>query len=258
MKTNQNFGASGSHTHSFHPLLLGNGKLARHLHHYFKLKNIPHEHHENARNLDRSFEEKLEKASFVWILVSDRAIAEVAEKIRSKRPSGSLVHASGGTAVPGVLTLHPLNTFGPDFYELPVYEKTSFTVIKEEWADQPEALISFFQTLPQPRQEIRAESRASYHAACVMTANFPQILWNAVFSEIEKTPGYASSHFEPLLKQAAHNFLELKDEALTGPLVRGDQATIDRHLDTLKGSPLSELYQSFVRFYQSQKNKENA
>ena len=257
MKTTTDIQAHSPST--FYPLLLGSGKLARHLHHYFHLKSIPHCHSEDARNLDTAaFESKLERASFVWILTSDRAITEVAEKIRAKKPEVTLVHASGSLSVPGVYTLHPLNTFGPDFYEISVYLKTAFTVITEEWADQPEALVSFFKNVPNPRQEIRAEARAFYHAACVMTSNFPQILWSAVFSEIEKKLGQPSAHFEPLLKQASANFLELRNQSLTGPLVRGDQSTIDRNLQALAGSELLGIYQSFVQFYQSRSNKEEA
>ena len=41
------------------------------------------------------------------------------------------------------------------------------------------------------------------------------------------------------------------ESALTGPLTRNDQETIERNIHSLDGDPLQDLYRAFVRFYQS-------
>jgi hypothetical protein len=38
---------------------------------------------------------------------------------------------------------------------------------------------------------------------------------------------------------------------LTGPLIRNDQQTIEKNIQSLDGDPLQDLYRAFVRFYQS-------
>ena len=204
----------------FHPLLLGSGKLASHLHHYFNLKKIE----------------------------------PVAEAIVKKFPEAKLVHASGSIAIPRVHTLHPLNTFGPTLYDQSIYEKTSFTVIEEEWRDHPEALLGFFEYFSNSRLQIRSEDRALYHAQCVMIANFPQILWNGVFKEIKTKLGSDPDLFKPLLSQAVSNFLNLGGSALTGPLVRQDQVTLQKHMRALENTPFHALYQAFIQFYQDSSN----
>ena len=224
---------------TFHPLLLGGGKVASHLHHYFHQKNVPHSHWLDARDLSEAFYQKLEKCSSVWLLVADQAIEELKLTLQKRKPSLRFVHASGSLSIANVNTLHPIMTFGPELYELQEYEKIPFTVIEEEWIDQPTDLLAFFSLFPNPRNTVSSKDRARYHANCVMTSNFPQILWRETYSEV----------FKPLLQKSVQNFLEHGEKALTGPLQRGDQATIEKHLTALKDSPLHDLYQEFVKFY---------
>lgn len=233
----------------FHPLILGSGKVARHLHHYLNLKNIPHDHWPSARVLSDEFYRLASKASFIWILVSDRAIEALYQEISKKLTKMDFVHASGGLSIPGVHTLHPLMTFGPELYELAHYEKTPFTVIEEEVRDEPQALVSFFEHLPNPKHSISATVRGLYHADCVMLANFPQILWSGVLAQIANQVSEAPEQFIPLLEQSVENFLKYGDQALTGPLVREDQVTIEKHMNVLGRSPLGKLYQAFVQYY---------
>ena len=237
------------------PLLLGRGKLARHLHHYLNLLNIPHEVWENARDLqNQGLKDKLNRSNLIWILVS-----HTLQSLRTDPVDSNVcwMHASAANTIPGMLTLHPLMTFGPELYPPQTYEVIPFTHFNEEQS-QPSLLFSdFLEVLPNPKKPMPLAERAFYHAACVMMSNFPQILWNAVTQKTEKNLQLSKKDFEPILRQTLENFFTLGESALTGPLVRNDQATQEKNIHALNPD-FAQLYRSFVLFYQQTHFKENS
>ncbi len=89
--------------------------------------------------------------------------------------------------------------------------------------------------------------RARYHAAAVFASNYVVALAAAAQRawELAGLPAQqARSALAPLMRGAAENVAERATaEALTGPVARGDAATIERHLAALDGEPhLSALY----------------
>lgn len=80
-----------------------------------------------------------------------------------------------------------------------------------------------------------------YHAACALASNALVALTAASFDLLraagidEKT---ASAALLPLMQGTLQNVKSLGPrEALTGPLSRGDEATIKKHLEALRGEP---------------------
>lgn len=51
---------------------------------------------------------------------------------------------------------------------------------------------------------------------------------------------------EPYLRQVLENFVAARGAALTGPLSRGDSATVGRNLNALSGDRLQGLYRAFL------------
>jgi predicted short-subunit dehydrogenase-like oxidoreductase (DUF2520 family) len=243
----------------FIPLLVGQGKLAKHLSFYLTQKSIPFKHWPNARDLSSpELKKLLKEVSLVWILVSDRAIAEVSSRLKEIAPELTYLHASAATEVKNTLTLHPLQTIGPDLYSLSIYEKTPFVFIREEWIAHLDLKETLLQSFSNPTFEIKNENRTLYHAYCVMVANFPQMLWGTIFDEAKNKLDQDSNLFGPLLAQAAQNFLSHGKDALTGPLVRGDQATLQKHESVLAGSPLLPIYQNFVSLFSASQPKSHS
>jgi hypothetical protein len=239
----------------FIPLLVGQGKLARHLSFYLSQKNIPFEHWLDGRKLhDPNLKPILERVNCVWILVADRAIKELSTKLRELAPALPQMHSSAASEIPGTLTLHPLQTFGLELYPLSTYEAIPFTFVREEWATEPELKQSIETNFSNPRFEISKAKRALYHSYCVMMANFPQLLWSAVLGEAENSIHSTRALFTPILKQATENFLSQGEAAVTGPLVRGDLMTIQRHENALSHSRLLSLYQNFVSIFKPSQN----
>ena len=88
---------------------------------------------------------------------------------------------------------------------------------------------------------------ALYHAAAVFAANYPTtLLAEAIALGVEAglDPETARQGMTTLLAGAVNNLRELAPaDAITGPASRGDQGTIERHLDALKLDPeLQRLY----------------
>lgn len=244
-----------------HYALLGDGRLALHLRHYLGLLELPcsgwarngasafNTHHQSdpAQRLKQT----IAPASHVLLLVSDSAIPELLRKYPFLHQH-TLVHCAGALSLPGVAGAHPLMTFADQFYSLEQYQAIPFMV--EESYDFDQVLPG----LPNPSYEISVEDKARYHALCVMAGNFPQMLWQAVASRFEQQLQIPGNALDPYLKQVLANFLQQPEQALTGPLTRGDAPTITRNLNALEGDPLQALYEAFLRFYPSTHVESNA
>jgi len=102
--------------------------------------------------------------------------------------------------------------------------------------------------LPNPHFEIAPAHKAHYHALCVMAGNFSQILWQAVVTRFGSV-GLPAETLDPYLRQVTDNFIAARGSALTGPLSRGDKATIERNLAALAGDGLQHLYRAFLEFH---------
>jgi predicted short-subunit dehydrogenase-like oxidoreductase (DUF2520 family) len=88
---------------------------------------------------------------------------------------------------------------------------------------------------------------ALYHAAAVFAANYPTALLAEAIALAEQSgldAETARQGMTTLLAGAVHNLADLAPaEAITGPASRGDQGTIERHLEALKRDPeLQRLY----------------
>jgi predicted short-subunit dehydrogenase-like oxidoreductase (DUF2520 family) len=88
---------------------------------------------------------------------------------------------------------------------------------------------------------------AVYHAAAVFAANYPTtLLAEAIALAVEAglTAETARRGMTTLLAGAVNNLRDLAPaDAITGPASRGDQGTIERHLEALKRDPeLQRLY----------------
>ena len=76
---------------------------------------------------------------------------------------------------------------------------------------------------------VAAEDRAAYHAAGAIASNFLVAL-EACAERLAATAGISRRQLAPLVLATARQWAELGPEAaLTGPIARGDEGTIERH-----------------------------
>jgi predicted short-subunit dehydrogenase-like oxidoreductase (DUF2520 family) len=98
--------------------------------------------------------------------------------------------------------------------------------------------------------EIDEEARAAYHAAASISSNFLITLEESAARLLERV-GVEDARrlLTPLVMRTAENWSQRGGEALTGPIARGDEATVTRHLDALAriDADLLETYRVLAR-----------
>lgn len=223
--------------------VVGSGRVARHLLHYFSLLGLP------ARAWSRRASphdpvETLAGCRTVLVLVRDDQIVPFIETWPGLAAT-RLVHCSGSLVTPAAQGAHPLMTFGPSLYALEVYRRMPFIV--------DEGRIPFGELLPglpNPWFTIRAGDRPYYHALCVLAGNGSTLLWQKLFDEFERRLGIPASAAHPFLERVGANLTSDAGGALTGPLSRGDTGTMTANLRALDGDPFQAVYRALVRTYE--------
>ncbi len=196
------------------------------------------------------------EAEAALFCVPDGAIAEVAEVVAAAAPrlrfAGHTSGASGLDALDplageGAVTfsLHPLQTV-PD-------GNTDFTGCPAAISGAtPEALglaWALAERLGMRPFEIPEERRAAYHAAASIASNFLVALEESAASLLADAGAPdARDLLAPLVLRTAANWSERGAAALTGPIARGDEATVARHLEALRETApeLVPLYEALA------------
>jgi predicted short-subunit dehydrogenase-like oxidoreductase (DUF2520 family) len=228
-------------------LLVGNGRLSRHLQHYFDLEGIRWRLW--ARAMRQPLEGTLDGARAVLLLISDDAIEGFLA--RHVDPAGPpWIHCSGCLVTPLATGVHPLMSFGDELYEPDRYRRIPFV------CDRGAApFAALFPRLSNPHFEIDPAQRPLYHALCAMAGNFTTLLWQHAFATFEGRLSLPRSVLYPYLEQVASNLVR-SASPLTGPLARGDHRTIERHLEALEGDPFRAVYSSFVAAHRATAREE--
>lgn len=184
----------------------------------------------------------LKSGDAVLLMISDSQLQKfVDEQLASSAARGiRIIHFSGALEVQGALTAHPLMTFGPELYDLETYKRIPFILTGSE------ALADLLPGLPNQAFKISAESKAKYHALCVVAGNFITLLTHSAQNEFAQL-GLPPNIAELLATTSLQNTFKWGKDALTGPLQRRDLSTVDANLQALGSSPLQDLYKAFLQ-----------
>lgn len=187
--------------------------------------------------------EVCQNAEVALLCVPDGEITLAGERTTDAIPPLRFVgHTSGATTLDAlraprgagaeVFSLHPLQTIPDD---------------RSDLADAPAAIAgSSREALALARElavrlgmrpfEISERNRAAYHAAAVMASNLLVALEESAVRLLERAGADAGARelLTPLVLRTAANWAERGPEALTGPVARGDLATVERHLEALR------------------------
>jgi predicted short-subunit dehydrogenase-like oxidoreductase (DUF2520 family) len=171
-------------------------------------------------------------ADAALLCVPDVAIGETAEAVRAgDAPPALIGHTSGATTLEALggdrsFSLHPLQTFADG--------STPVTGTPCAIAGSDEAALEFVRGLAEALQmrpfEVPDERRAAYHAAACIASNFLVALEETA-AELAGRAGIEDARelLAPLVLRTAANWAERGPESLTGPIARGDSATVERH-----------------------------
>jgi predicted short-subunit dehydrogenase-like oxidoreductase (DUF2520 family) len=194
--------------------------------------------------------------SAVLLCVPDDAIAEAAATFAAASPPPELVgHTSGATGLDALapasaagaatFSLHPLQTI-PD-------DTADFTgcpcAISGSSADALAFARELAERLGMRPFEVDEADRAAYHAAASIASNFLVVLQESAAALLDVTGvDDARELLSPLVLRTAANWSELGPGALTGPIARGDEATVERHLEALRerAPELVDLYEALA------------
>ena len=203
-----------------------------------------------ARLVARDDLEAIPRRSAVLLCVPDDAIAAVAQELAPTQPS-LVGHVSGATTLDALaaatehgaatFSLHPLQTFAHG--ETPV-EGTPAAI-----AGSTQESLSYARSLAEALEmrpfEVPEEKRAAYHAAAAMASNLLVALEESA-AELLARIGVENARelLAPLVLRTASNWAERGPAALTGPIARGDHATVQRHRVAL-----AESAPELVRLY---------
>lgn len=204
-----------------------------------------------------TYEELSKQVCSLLIAVSDDAIEHVARIFSNDFRDGTVLHTSGiyGVNVLASLIgqgnscagLHPLQTIATPEQGLQKLPGSAFLITgagrAAEWATQIVHLLrgEIIRIVP--------GKKPVYHVAAIMASNYIVALINAAVHAmgVAGVESETARHaLTPLIKASVENALERPEEALTGPIQRGDLKTLELHLQGLASLPpcIEQLYRS--------------
>ena len=225
--------------------VIGDGRLAKHLIHYFSLKKIPFKTW--SRKKDKlDLKERLSSCDILLFAVKDNVIEELIK--RQNFSAKVCVHFSGSLTTQCAQGFHRLASFGDKLFDLNFYERIAFVVEKGQYS-----FSQIFPSLKNPNFSISSSEKSFYHSMCVLSGNFTAILWHKVFTEMKDKLGLPGQVLVPYMESVFSQIKSDHKRALTGPLIRKDRQTVANNILALKGDPFEVVYRSFVEAYEKSK-----
>lgn len=222
--------------------IIGNGNVGVHLERAFS--NLHEVKLINSRTL-----EGLRDGSELYIIsVSDNAISEVAASIFHAVEKGAIIVHTSGTMPLDLLSeygsnigvIYPLQTFSKnvelDYSEIPFFIESSSRNVNA-------VLRSALKGVCGNVLELDSNQRCELHIASVLSCNFVNHLWSLA-NEYLDDKGIDFKLLYPLIKETCRKLNRLSPfDSQTGPAVRHDSKTINKHKDKLKDNKdLSMIY----------------
>jgi len=165
-----------------------------------------------------------EDAELVLLCVPDGAIAGAAAGVE---PGPWVAHVSGATPLGALdpherrFSVHPLQTFtrtrGPEQLD------GAWAAVSAEMAEALALGFDFARALGLEPFELDDGARPLYHAGAVVASNYLVTLHEAA-AGLVAAAGAPPEALEPLMRRTIENGFEL-----TGPIERGDWATVETH-----------------------------
>jgi len=243
-------------------VLIGSGNVATHLAKALvaKAENVLQVYSQNLLNASalakqvnaeaiNQLSEVDQTADLYIISVKDDAIEHVASALNVE---GLVVHTSGTTDISEIKNytaragvFYPLQTFSK-------VKKVSFDhiplCIEASNINDLEILKQLAETLSDQVYEIDGEKRKALHLAAVFACNFPNHLY-ALANQVLIENGLDFNIIRPLIAETADKVMDnLPEKVQTGPAVRGDESTMNKHLGLLESQPeLQNIYQTLSK-----------
>jgi len=186
-----------------------------------------------ARLRERGVSVGVDDPSLVLLCVPDSAISGVAQQLVGTLAPGTwIAHVSGATPLAALephtrrLSVHPLQTFtrsrGPEQLD------GAWAAVTAETDEARGLALELARTLGLEPFELADEDRPLYHAGAAIASSYLVTLHEAAASVIAAA-GAPPEALEPLMRRTIENGFEL-----TGPIERGDWATVEAHRKAIR------------------------
>ena len=197
-----------------------------------------------ARLRERGLAVSAEDPQLRLLCVPDDAIPDVAQALT--HGPGWVAHVSGATPLSALapherrFSVHPLQTFtkarGPEQLD------GAWGAVTGETEEARAAGTWLAETLGLRPFLLADDARPLYHAGAAIASNYLVTLQRAAASLLEAA-GAPPEALEPLMRRTIENGFEL-----TGPIARGDWATVERHLEAIRAArpELEHLYETLA------------
>lgn len=197
------------------------------------------------------------------LVVTDDALREVAQELPEGLPM-TVLHTSGSTPMsvlercPSYGVLYPLQTFSLeraiDMSRVPLFVEGSGSQAMEMIDRIAKSLGT------EVVREVGSEERTRLHVAACFACNFVNHMYALAGDVLEGSP-IRLSDLGPLMEETLSKAIATEDPAAmqTGPAVRHDESTLERHRQLLRGMgdrQLIDLYDLVTRSIQERAKKD--
>jgi predicted short-subunit dehydrogenase-like oxidoreductase (DUF2520 family) len=193
---------------------------------------------------------ELGDADFYLLSVTDNSIAEIASRLGTVAGKDSVVlHTSGSTDIDALKpyctsygVLYPFQTFSAakpvsDFSSVPVYIEAGSEPVLVKLRELAQKISGRVSVLD-------SEKRMGLHIAAAFSCNFVNSLLSCAFDICDEF-GIDPRDLKTLVEETARKAFASGDpkQVQTGPAVRGDTVTVEKHLNFLRTNPgLRQIY----------------
>ena len=208
------------------------------------------------RQLNSQLSELDVSCDVLVLCVPDQAIPALVNDLSEVgRPLPLVLHVSGTTSLEALAplgdrigVLYPLQTFTrdqqADFSRIPLMIEAASAATDE--------LERLAQALSERVQWMNSADRLRLHLGAVMVCNFPNLLYRLAADVLGWTEPAQFQVYQPLIEELqAKVFRFGPQQTQTGPALRKDVSTLEKHLELLEKEPaVADLYKSLSRLIQ--------
>jgi len=229
-------------------VIIGSGNVATHFARAIqktgkKIIQIYSKHPNSAKLLSRevnasfvkSIKEITKNADLYILAIKDTVIEEVSSLL--KIGNNLIVHTSG-TVSADILkkassnfgVIYPLQSFSKD---IPVDWKTIPVFIEANNKENEDILLTFIKNITDHVTVMSSEKREIVHLSAVFVNNFVNYLYT-IAEDIMKNKQLSFDQLKPLIIETANRIInDNPGNIQTGPAIRKDKKTIQKHLELL-------------------------
>lgn len=180
---------------------------------------------------------------FIILTVPDQFIKEVANSLTAS--DAMVIHTSGAVSINELSrhtntgVIYPMQTFSRfkevNFARLPIFVEGSND-------ESEQTLFNFVRSFGTDVRLLNSLQRSKLHLAAVFACNFSNHMFHLSEKLLEEL-NMTFDDMQPLVVETLEKALELApSKSQTGPAIRNDKVTIQKHLDMLSDMDMKEIY----------------